>query len=129
MMVIEMIEETFNQPFKTGALIDQQGNYALFDILMNRPMFEYIRTHKLYSKTEQMNAANSNLKIDFPAGTNPPDGQVEGAATRAGSLLRSPGKFWSRIKRSANSTPWMRSYPCRVTMQRQSRRVCARRSA
>src|SRR5262245_47671796 len=30
MMVIEMIEETFNQPFKTGPLIDQQGNYALF---------------------------------------------------------------------------------------------------
>jgi len=78
MMVIEMIEETFNQPFKTGALIDQQGNYALFDILMNRPMFDYIRTHKLYSKTEQMNAANSNLKIDFPAGANPPDGQIEG---------------------------------------------------
>lgn len=78
MMVIEMIEETFNQPFKTGALIDQQGNYALFDILMNRQMFDYIRTHKLYSKTEQMNAANSNLKIDFPAGTNPPDGQVDG---------------------------------------------------
>src|SRR5215472_2516242 len=78
MMVIEMIEETFNQPFKTGALIDQQGNYALFDILMNRQMFDYIRTHKLYSKTEQMNAANSNLKIDFPAGANPPDGQIEG---------------------------------------------------
>jgi hypothetical protein len=39
MMVIEMIEETFNEPFKTGALIDQQGNYALFDILMNKQMF------------------------------------------------------------------------------------------
>jgi hypothetical protein len=78
LMVIEMIEETFNQPFKTGALIDQQGNYALFDILMNRQMFDYIQKHKLYSKTEQMNAANSNLKVDFPAGTNPPDGQIEG---------------------------------------------------
>jgi hypothetical protein len=77
MMVIEMIEETFNQPFKTGPLIDQQGNYALFDILMNRQMFDYIKQHKLYSKAEQLNAANSNLRIDFPAGTNPPDGQVE----------------------------------------------------
>jgi hypothetical protein len=78
MMVIEMIEETFNQPFKTGPLIDQQGNYALFDILMNRQMFDYIQQHKLYSKPEQESAANSNLKIDFPAGINPPDGQIEG---------------------------------------------------
>ena len=78
MMVIEMIEETFNQPFKTGPLIDQQGSYALFDILMNRPMFDYIQKHKLYSKTDQLSAANSNLKIDFPAGVNPPEGQVEG---------------------------------------------------
>ncbi len=78
LMVIDMIEETFNQPFKTGALIDQQGNYALFDILMNRQMFDYIKKHKLYSKREQLSAANSNLKIDFPAGANPPDGQVEG---------------------------------------------------
>jgi hypothetical protein len=78
LMVIDMIEETFNQPFKTGALIDQQGNYALFDILMNRQMFDYIKKHKLYSKKEQLSAANSNLKIDFPAGANPPDGQVEG---------------------------------------------------
>jgi hypothetical protein len=57
MMVIEMIEETFNEPFKTGALIDQQGNYALFDILMNKQMFDYIVENKLYSKTAQMENA------------------------------------------------------------------------
>src|SRR6266540_4955060 len=65
LMVVEMIEETFNQPFKTGPLIDQQGNYALFDILMNRQMFDYIQTHKLYSKTEQLSAAQSKLNTDF----------------------------------------------------------------
>ncbi len=54
MMVIEMIEETFNEPFKTGALIDQQGNYALFDILMNKQMFDYILANKLYSKKAQL---------------------------------------------------------------------------
>ena len=57
-MVIDMIEETFNQPFKTGALIDQQGNFALFDILMNRQMFDYIKKHRLYSKKEQESAAS-----------------------------------------------------------------------
>jgi hypothetical protein len=65
MMVIQMIEETFNQPFKTGPLIDQRGNYALFDILMNSAMFDYITMHHLYNKAEQ---SESTLKIDFPAG-------------------------------------------------------------
>jgi hypothetical protein len=69
MMVIEMIEETFNEPFKTGALIDQQGNYALFDILMNKQMFDYILANKFYSKKAQLE--NATLKVDFPAGSNP----------------------------------------------------------
>ena len=41
-MIVKMIEESFNEPFKTGPLIDQQGHYAIFDILMNRQMFDYI---------------------------------------------------------------------------------------
>ena len=41
-MIVKMIEESFNEPFKTGPLIDQQGHYAIFDILMNRQMFNYI---------------------------------------------------------------------------------------
>jgi hypothetical protein len=77
-MGIEIIEETYNQPFKTGALIDQQGNYALFDILMNKDMFDYIQEHKLYSKAGQQSAENSKLKVDFPAGKNPEKGQIEG---------------------------------------------------
>jgi hypothetical protein len=67
-MVVKMIEESFNEPFKTGPLIDQQGHYAIFDILMNRQMFEYIRDNHLYSKDLQ--AANSDLSVDFPAGDN-----------------------------------------------------------
>jgi hypothetical protein len=74
-MGIEMINESYDQPFKTGPLIDQQGSYALFDILMNKEMFDYIKQHKLYSKTEQQSEANSRLKVDFPAGVNfPKDG-------------------------------------------------------
>jgi hypothetical protein len=76
MMIIEMIEETFNEPFKTGPLIDQQGNYALFDILMNRQMFEYIRANKLYSKKAQ--EENATLKVDFPSGFNPDKGKTDG---------------------------------------------------
>jgi hypothetical protein len=76
MMVTQLIEESFNQPFKTGPLIDQNGNYALFDILLNQQMFDYIVKNKLYSRNEQRR--NSALKIDFPAGTNPPPGQTAG---------------------------------------------------
>jgi hypothetical protein len=67
-MIVKMIEESFNEPFKTGPLIDQNGNYAIFDILMNREMFDYITEHHLNSKSGQ--AANADLAIDFPAGQN-----------------------------------------------------------
>jgi hypothetical protein len=66
--IVQMIEESFNEPFKTGPLIDQAGRYAIFDILMNREMFGYMRDHKLTTKAGQ--AANTDLSIDFPAGQN-----------------------------------------------------------
>jgi hypothetical protein len=67
-MIVKMIEESFNEPFKTGPLIDQQGHYAIFDILMNRQMFEYITVNHLNTKTGQ--AANADLAVDFPPGQN-----------------------------------------------------------
>jgi hypothetical protein len=73
-MVVKMIEESFNEPFKTGPLIDQQGHYAIFDILMNRQMFDYITAHHLNTKAGQMSAVNSGLLVDFPPGHNDPDG-------------------------------------------------------
>jgi len=69
-MVVKMIEESFNEPFKTGPLIDQQGHYAIFDILMNRQMFDYISKNHLYTKDGQKSAANSGLLVDFPPGQN-----------------------------------------------------------
>jgi hypothetical protein len=69
-MVIEMIEESYNEPFKTGPLIDQQGNYAIFDILMNKSMFDYIQQHNLQSREGQQSKENASLKVDFPAGAN-----------------------------------------------------------
>jgi hypothetical protein len=67
-MVVKMIEESFNQPFKTGPLIDQHNNYAIFDILMNRAMFDYIVNHNLFNQEGQKSAANSGLRIDFLPG-------------------------------------------------------------
>jgi hypothetical protein len=67
-MVVKMIEESYNEPFKTGPLIDQQGHYAIFDILMNRTMFKYISDNNLFTKAGQKSAANSGLAVDFPPG-------------------------------------------------------------
>jgi hypothetical protein len=69
-MIVKMIEESYNEPFKTGALIDQHGHFAIFDILMNRQMFDYIVAHHLNTKAGQMSTANSGLMVDFPAGHN-----------------------------------------------------------
>jgi hypothetical protein len=55
----------FDQPFKTGPLIDQNGFYARFAINMNQPMFEYILTNTLYSKQGQ---ENFSTPIVFPEG-------------------------------------------------------------
>jgi hypothetical protein len=69
-MIVRMIEESFNEPFKTGPLIDQQGHYAIFDILMNRQMFDYITKNHLNTKDGQKSAANSGLFVDFRPGHN-----------------------------------------------------------
>ena len=67
-IVFQLGEEAFNQPFKTGPLIDQDGHYALFDILMNRPMFSYVLAKGLYSKKGQQ---AFNEEVTFPLGSNP----------------------------------------------------------
>jgi hypothetical protein len=73
-MVVRMIEESFNQPFKTGPLIDQRGNYAIFDILMNKVMFDYIVGNNLHTQAGQMSSKNAGLRIDFPSGQHEKDG-------------------------------------------------------
>jgi hypothetical protein len=67
-IILQLGEAAWNQPFKTGPLIDQNGNYALFDILMNKPMFDFIDQNGLYSKQGQ---ERFDQDIVFPAGVNP----------------------------------------------------------
>ncbi|WP_437308156.1 hypothetical protein [Sorangium sp. So ce388] len=54
-----------NQPFKTGPLIDQSGNFVRYDIVINRPMFDYIVTNGLYSKKGQKAFKDT---VKFPCG-------------------------------------------------------------
>ncbi|ASU34568.1 hypothetical protein [Mucilaginibacter xinganensis] len=56
------------QPFLTGPLIDQNGQYTRFQIVMNEEMFDYIDTNTLYNYQGQL---RFDKTIDFPGGDNP----------------------------------------------------------
>jgi hypothetical protein len=53
------------QPFKTGPLIDQNGVFTRFEILVNKPMFDYILSNTLYSKAGQQVFSGA---VKFPCG-------------------------------------------------------------
>jgi hypothetical protein len=55
----------FSQPFNTGPLIDQNGIYTRYEILVNKPMFDYIKSNALYSKAGQKTFAGA---VKFPCG-------------------------------------------------------------
>lgn len=64
----------FSQPFNTGPIIDQNGNYTRFEILVNKPMFDYILQNTLYSKAGQKVFAGA---VKFPCGVlNGPEGAI-----------------------------------------------------
>jgi hypothetical protein len=72
MQVVSMVGKTPNvlsaisEPFKTGPLIDQNGNYTRYDILVNHTMFDHIVTNDLYSKAGQKKFIG---EINFPVGS------------------------------------------------------------
>lgn len=57
----------FNTP-GNGPLIDQNGEYVRFEILVNEPMYDFIVSNTLYSKAGQA-AYNPGGVVAFPAGT------------------------------------------------------------
>ena len=110
-MVVKMIEESFNEPFKTGALIDQHNNYAIFDILMNRVMFDYIVEHKLYNQEGQKSSDNANLRVDFLGGHHDQDDGARRSSAR--SCSRSPGKSSPTRTTRVNSITSRHWWRCR----------------
>lgn len=62
-----------SQPFNTGPLIDQNGIYTCYEILVNKPMFDYILSNSLYSKAGQKVFSGA---VKFPCGVL---GGAEGA--------------------------------------------------
>lgn len=66
------------EPFDTGPLIDQAGNYVRYEILVNQPMYEYIVRNGLYSRAGQAGFSGDAV---FPSGSNAGNGNGSAAGT------------------------------------------------
>jgi hypothetical protein len=58
------------QPFLSGPLIDQNGQFARFEISMNRSMFDYIVNNVLYNTQGQQRFADAGKKVAFACTNN-----------------------------------------------------------
>ena len=67
------------EPLNTGPLIDQNGHYVRYQIVVNRPMYEYIVQNGLYSKAGQQKFAG---QISFPVGDT-----VKGTTGTVGAIV------------------------------------------
>jgi hypothetical protein len=80
------------QPFDTGPLIDQNGAYVRYQILINKPRYDFIIANKLNTKAGQ--AAYKPTFIP-PNATKPmmtfPGGQQDGPVTPAKPVATAPG--------------------------------------
>lgn len=95
-IVLVVGEEAWNQPFKTGPLIDQDGHYALFDILMNKVMFDFIVDNNLYSKQGQASSLINPIAfpegINIDTGTNPGTGKMGAVMVKVSWRILDPVK-------------------------------------
>ncbi|GAB1541910.1 hypothetical protein NUACC21_45830 [Scytonema sp. NUACC21] len=65
--VTDEVLDASNQAFKSGPLIDRQGQYVRYAIHANKETFDYIQTNNLYNKVGQ---ENFTFQVDFPSGNN-----------------------------------------------------------
>tara|TARA_B100000700_G_C15011671_1_gene841274 strand:+ start:556 stop:1851 length:1296 start_codon:yes stop_codon:yes gene_type:complete len=81
------------EPFQTGPLIDQNGQYTRFEILTNKMMFDYIVDNELYNQQGQHKFKGD---ADFPSTDNSKD--KDGAIMiKAAWKVMGPGDDHSRF--------------------------------
>lgn len=81
---LNVLDES-GEPFKTGPLIDQHGQYTRYEILTNKIMFDYILDKGLYSKAGQ---AAFGKAANFPISQNPStDSNDKTTQDKSGSIL------------------------------------------
>jgi hypothetical protein len=72
------------QPLKSGPLIDQQGVFTRFSILVNRAMFDYIRDNQLYGRKGQDAFGGPAL---FPCGFNSGNAKAPSQTPSLGPIM------------------------------------------
>jgi hypothetical protein len=105
-MVLSMISKDPNvltetiQPFNSGPLIDQNGQYVHYAIMMNRPMFEYIVQHQLYNQQGQTAFGAAT----FPGGsvTSGANGTIGGILVKAAWKVLDPQKDDAKLFHTAH---------------------------
>lgn len=96
--VLQMISKTpvtptvsvAGQPLNTGPLIDQNGHYVRYQILVNEPMYDYIVANHLYSKAGQQAFTGT---IAFPVGDTKKDstsGTIGAIVVKASWMVLGP---------------------------------------
>lgn len=85
------------EPFQTGPLIDQNGQYTRYEILTNKSMFEYIVDNDLYNQQGQ---TAFGKEADFPVSeskgsmkTAPPNSPEVGAIMVKAAWIKMGGKY------------------------------------
>ncbi len=85
------------EPFQTGPLIDQNGQYTRYEILTNKSMFDYIVNNELYNQQGQekfdKNADFPVSKINGNDNTAPPNSARVGAIMVKASWIKMGGKY------------------------------------
>ena len=91
-----MLDES-GEPFQTGPLIDQNGQYTRYEILTNKSMFEYIVDNDLYNQQGQK-AFKKDADFPFSAITDsvktaPPNSPKVGAIMVKAAWIKMGGKY------------------------------------
>lgn len=79
--------EEFSQPFDTGPLVDQGRQFARFEILVNRPMFEDILDNTLYSRAGQAAFRQQGKTVKFSCGANPEEKDGKKEPGQVGAIM------------------------------------------
>ncbi len=61
------IADEVDQAF-AGRLFDQKGNTVVYEVLMNKAEFDYVKNNKLYNINGQIDFTSTNQIANFPAG-------------------------------------------------------------
>lgn len=85
------------EPFQTGPLIDQNGNYTRYEILTNKSMFDYIVDNELYNQ-EGQKAFKNDADFPFSAPTDSvnvaqPNSPQVGAIMVKAAWIKMEGKY------------------------------------